>query len=348
MTEPARRRPYGRWLVPSVRSMLAGRTGGRARDDGEQGSGRAAAKVILFGEHVVLYGRPAIALPIPQVGARATARRTGGPVVIESAHMAGRGLTSRLGDTAVSRVAVSAVHEHLRVRDHGLLVTVHSDIPPARGLGSSAAIAAAIIEAVADLWGRKLSEDTLFTLIQESESLAHGRASGVDARTVIGSGGPLWFEAGTARPLMVGDSVDRAVLVVADTGVAGSTRKAVAHVRRRLSALGAEGERLLDRVGALAIAGAQDLRLGRFADLGRAMTENQRVLERFGVSCAEVDALVAAALTGGALGAKLSGGGLGGCVIALTTVSAVDTVTGTLLEAGAAHCFEVPLNPVGA
>ncbi|MFE3260868.1 mevalonate kinase [Nocardia sp. NPDC059229] len=308
------------------------------------GHGRAVAKLILLGEHVVLYGRPAISLPVPLVGVTATARRSRGPATVESTNAAGRGRTAGPGDPAVSRLAVAAVCHHLRVPDDGLAITIDSDIPSERGLGSSAAISAAIIRAVADLWDRKLSDETLFTLIQESEALAHGNASGVDARTVIGSAGPLWFQHGMTRPLPVADSADRAVLVVGDTGVAGSTREAVATVRRRLQALGAAGEDLLERAGQLTHGAAEDLRLGRFAELGDAMTGAQRILVRLGVSCPAVDELVAAALAGGALGAKLSGGGLGGCVIALTTDA--PAVRAALLAAGAQRCLEVPLNPV--
>ncbi|MFF0635736.1 mevalonate kinase [Nocardia sp. NPDC004151] len=302
-------------------------------DCGTLGKGRAAAKLILLGEHVVLYGRPAISLPVPQIGVRATAYRS-------------RGTAARLGDTAVSRQAMAAVCAHLGVPEDGLAVAVDSDIPSERGLGSSAAVAAAVIAAVADLWDRKLSGETLFALIQESETLAHGNASGVDARTVIGAGGPLWFQDGVARSLPVADSADRAVLVVADTGIAGSTRQAVATVRGRLRELGAVGAELLEQAGNLTLGAAEDLRLGRLAELGRAMTATQRILVRLGVSCPAVDDLVAAAPAGGALGAKLSGGGLGGCVIALTTDA--PATRAALLAAGAHRCFEVPLRPVRA
>ncbi|MFJ9366228.1 mevalonate kinase [Nocardia sp. NPDC101769] len=300
-------------------------------DNGLLGTGRAAAKLILLGEHVVLYGRPAISLPVPDLGVTATAHRSGGNA-------------ARPDDTAVARTAIAAVCRYLRVPQADLAVAVDSDIPRERGLGSSAATAAAIIAAVADLSDRKLSDETLFTLVQESEALAHGNASGIDARTVISAVGPLWFQDGVVRPLPVADSEVRAVLVVADTGVAGSTRQAVALVRRRLAELGAEGEALLERAGQLSTGAAEDLRLGRFAELGRAMTAAQGILVRLGVSCPAVDGLVAAALAGGALGAKLSGGGLGGCVIALTTDA--PAVRAALLAAGAQRCLEVPLGPV--
>ncbi|MFI5781880.1 mevalonate kinase [Nocardia sp. NPDC051570] len=321
-------------------------------DEGEVGSGRASAKLILFGEHVVLYGKPAIALPVPALPVTARARRRPGPVVIESSALdTGRresAATSQLDATAVPRLAVSAVCEHLDLPDDGLFITVDSGIPAGRGFGSSAASAAAIIEAVAALWGRKLDRDTMFALIQRSESFAHGKASGVDARTVISAGGPIWFQHGTVTPLPVAGP-PRPVLVVADTGVYGSTRQAVSAVRGRLAELGAYGTDLLDRAAAITTAAAADLAAGRFAEVGAKMSATHDILARLGVSCPEIEILVGAALEAQALGAKLSGGGLGGCVIALAADDqAAVRLRDALIAAGAQGCHTVALNPVPA
>lgn len=331
--------------------LIASRRGPRSEGHGRPvGRGGASAKLILFGEHMVLYGRPAISLAVPALPVTATAYRCGGPVVIESSGFdtgrRSRTTTSHLDTSAVPRLAVSAACEYLERPDDGITVDVESSIPAGRGFGSSAACAAAIIEAVVDLWGQSVDDDTMFELIQHSETVAHGEASGVDARTVISDGGPLWFDSGVVSSLTVGAEGRRTVVVVADTGVAASTRDAVATVRRRLGVLGQEGVDLLDAAGAMTVGAVDDLVYGRLVELGSKMTANQELLRVLGVSCPEIDTLVAAALEAGALGAKLSGGGMGGCVIAL----AQDEVAATALRrelatAGARATFTVALSP---
>ncbi len=318
---------------------------------GEVGRGAAHAKLVLFGEHVVLYGRPAIALPIPSLTVTAEARVCTGPVLIETTpldtgwgdHAAG----SRVRNSPVSRVAVTAICEQLGIPDEGLRVLVDSAVPPGRGLGSSAASSAAIIAAIAALHGRTLDRDTMFDLVQRAEHVAHGKASGVDARTVVGTGGPLWFHDGTTVPLRVAALHPPPVLVIADTGVDGRTSEAVAAVRRRLGVLGAEGERLLDHAGELTTRAALDLADGRVTELGVKMTAMHEVLVRLGVSCPEIEALVTAATAAGAVGAKLSGGGLGGCVVALAADHEAAARTAAAMTAAAARTvYSMTLEPV--
>ncbi|MGX1810656.1 mevalonate kinase [Nocardia sp. NPDC055321] len=299
------------------------------------GHGAAHAKVILFGEHVVLYGNPAIALPVPELTATAAARHRRGPVRIDftgagPSATAGRMSMSKLDAWTIPRLAVSVTCEHLGVPVEALGIELHSEIPVGRGLGSSAALAGAVIEAVADLHEVVLSTDQHYELIQRCESFAHGRASGIDARTVTHRAGPLWFHAGNVRPLAVAHDADM-VLTVVDTGVLASTHQAVELVRDRMAALGGDRtEALLARAWALTVSAVEQLADGWGPALGAGMTENHAILREFGVSSGPIEEIVTAALDVGAWGAKLSGGGLGGCVLVAGPEVVTDKLTPAL------------------
>lgn len=299
------------------------------------GHGAAHAKVILFGEHVVLYGNPAIALPVPALAATAAARHRRGPVRIDftgagPGAAAGRVSMSKLDAWTIPRLAVSVTCEHLGVPVEGLGIELRSEVPVGRGLGSSAALAGAVIEAVADLHEVVLSADEHYELIQHCEGFAHGRASGIDARTVTHRAGLLWFHAGNVRPLAVAHDAD-VVLTVVDTGVLASTHHAVELVRERMTELGDDRTAmLLDRARALAVSAVDHLAGGRGAALGAAMTENHVILRELGVSSGPIEDIVTAALDVGAWGAKLSGGGLGGCVLVAGPEVVTDKLTAAL------------------
>lgn len=305
------------------------------------GIGRSYAKAILLGEHTVVHGTPAIAFPLPALPVRAIARR--GAPDTESSVLATGHFRFLAGDPHTASTASGprvAVEEALRrwgCAGDLVDVLVECDIPLARGLGSSAACAGAAVRAVADLYGRTVDPATLYELVQCGEQVAHGRASGIDASAVLASG-PIWFHQGTARPLSVG--VD-AALVIADTGVPGSTQHAVAGVRRTLERDPAAARAQLATAAGLIEAAAADLTAGHAAALGDAMLSFQRLLAGLGVSTPQIDALVEAACAAGAFGAKLTGAGLGGCVLALTPTGSVAAVSAALRRAGAAQTWTV-------
>ncbi|WP_431971956.1 mevalonate kinase [Nocardia sp. bgisy134] len=320
------------------RPTAAGPGGGR-------GTGRAHGKAILLGEHTVVHGTPAIAFPLPALSARAVARRADASQEGESS--AGQHFRFVAGDVVTPERASSGAHVAVEeaLRRWGLAgaaveVALDCEIPPARGLGSSAACAAAAVRAVADLYDRTIDSEALYELVQCGEQFAHGRASGVDASTAVATG-PIWFRAGAARGLAVG--LD-ATLVIADTGVRGATQHAVAAVRGKLEADPPAARRLLERATDLVESATADLAAGDAASLGKALLEFQDLLAELGVSTPEIDTLVSAAHDAGAYGAKLTGGGLGGCVLALTdTGDAAATVRAALRRAGAAKTWIVPV-----
>lgn len=276
------------------------------------GTGRAAAKAILFGEHAVVYGAPAIAVPVWSLGATATATRRGHTNRLDSALYHGEVATAplRLGVTAT---ALDAALRALGSPNDAVYVHIDSSIPAERGLGSSAAVAAAVVEAVADAWGRTLDPDEMFALVQEAERTAHGTPSGLDARAVRARG-PIWFESKTATALPLARDLQ---LVIADTGVRGRTREAVARVAARRGDAPAATNALIDRLAALAIDARPMLERGDLVGVGAAMNEAHTALTSLGVGEASLDRLAGIARRAGALGAKLTGGGLGGCLLAL-------------------------------
>lgn len=303
-------------------------------DSSPVGIGRAHAKTILVGEHAVVYGAPALAMPVPGLNATVRAVAAEGRFVDSDLYTgATSGAPHRLGPVVT---AIHATLEHLRSRNgiavRGVKVRIRSDIPPDRGLGSSAAVAAAIAEAVAGAYEMTLEGAARFDIAQEAERHAHGNPSGLDARTVLASG-PIQFHEGRIRPLAIGADLS---FVLADSGVPGSTATAVAGVRALHETDLGTVDRIIASLADLAAEGEHALRDGDLAAVGRGMSAAHELLGHLGVSIPELDNLVAAALHGGALGAKLTGGGLGGCVLALAPSSAdARRLAADLREAGA-------------
>lgn len=308
------------------------------------GIGRAHAKAILLGEHAVVYGAPALALPIPQLTVTASAgwssHAGGGPggVSLTMTGSPSRTVATQASD-GVRRLA-AAFRARMGVTGGAHLeVILEGAVPPGRGLGSSAANSRAIVLALADLFGVELSEGTAFELVQTAENMTHGRASGVDAMAV-GASGPLLFQAGEAQGLRVGCD---GLFIVADSGVGGSTKEAVGLLREGFQRQPGTQERFVGRAWELTDAARRALAEGRSEELGALMSEYHELLRAAALSTGRLDALVKAALRAGGLGAKLTGGGLGGCVLALTEPARAGEVTRRLHEAGAVQTWAVPL-----
>ncbi|PZF01037.1 mevalonate kinase [Curtobacterium sp. MCLR17_040] len=301
------------------------------------GSASSHGKTILIGEHAVVYGAPALVLPV--LDARVVATVT--PVAAD-AEQPGHSLQSTVHtgplDLAPAAVmptvtAVTATLRHFGVTDRHFHVRVDSEVPTARGMGSSAAVAAAVTAAVADALGEALDVETHHELIQECERVAHGRPSGLDARGVVASA-PVWFEGGQIEPVTLGA---RFTFVVADTGVPGHTREAVSAVRARHDQDPVGVGTVIDRIGALARRARGTLEDGDAQALGATMDAAHDLLSTLDVSSDDLDRLVDAARAADALGAKLTGGGRGGCVLALAADDDhADRIAAALRGAGAA------------
>ncbi|WP_165962903.1 mevalonate kinase [Occultella glacieicola] len=299
-------------MVASSPIVGAGRsTGVGAVDPVAVGAGHA--KAILIGEHSVVYGHPAIALPLLPLRTVARLRAVPGP--LSARHGDRRLPVADLPERfAPVGAAVTAALAHFGLPGDDLEIELDSDIPPGAGLGASAASAHAIVEAVRAHADRELDEEARFELVQTAERVAHGNPSGLDARATRART-PVAFNDGVTSRLELGASFSFAV---ADTGVRSPTRDAVAGVRSLVEADPDHGRELLERLAELTRTAAEDLRDGRIGDLGARLHAAQDTLDALGVGHPAIDRLVAAARAAGAAGAKLTGAGRGGCVIAVT------------------------------
>ncbi|MDX1687574.1 MAG: mevalonate kinase [Candidatus Promineifilaceae bacterium] len=299
----------------------------------------APAKVILFGEHAVVYGRPAIAAPVSQVRATAlvadsapTGVRLVAPDIGEAYWLADAGEEDPLA------AAVRSVQEAAgRSRLPNLTITVRSNIPVASGLGSGAATAAALIRALALHLERPdlASNESVSSLTYEVETLHHGTPSGID-NTVVAYERPVYFIRRSPENQIDTFRAGRPLrLLIADTGIRSSTRDVVSDVRRQWQAEPERFEEIFTACGRIADAARRAIEAGDLERVGSLMQENQVWLRQMTVSSTELDRLAEAAGEAGALGAKLSGAGRGGNIIALVTESAEAAVRQALSAAGA-------------
>ena len=307
-----------------------------------RGTGRAHGKVVLLGEHAVVHGAPAIALPVHELGVDAEAQETRGAGTLDSVLYRGPldAAPERLQPTVA---AVRSTLRHHDAADLRLSLRIRSAIPPARGLGSSAAVAAATIEAVLRMLGADADDEgARHELIQAAERVAHGTPSGLDARTVV-SASPLWFQRGRVEPVDVGAPF---AFVVADTGTPSSTREAVTAVHAQRAEKPQRVDRIVELLGDLATGARDDLDRGDLPGLGARMDDAHALLRQLTVSSPELDRLVQGARGAGALGAKLTGGGRGGCVVALATdADAAAELAARLRRSGATAAWVTTAEP---
>jgi mevalonate kinase len=301
----------------------------------------APGKIILFGEHAVVYGRPAIAIPVFQIEARASIRAEprGAPGRIEI-QAPGIGLAGSLEDlpqTHPLAVAVKSVLHALQIfRPPACTIRLTSTIPIAAGLGSGAAISVALIRSLSAFLGQPLPDEQVSALAFEVEKVHHGTPSGID-NTVITYRRPVYFRSGQAiETFPIARSFN---IVIGDTGIPSPTSLTVGDLRQRWQADLEKYEALFDLVGRIAQEARQSLEEGDLEKLAHMLNANHVLLREMGVSSTKLDRLVGAARSAGAPGAKLSGGGRGGNMIALASPQEAPAIAQALVQAGAVQTF---------
>ncbi|MCA9664292.1 MAG: hydroxymethylglutaryl-CoA reductase, degradative [Myxococcales bacterium] len=294
-------------------------------DNAEQvkiaGEGWGHGKAIITGEHAVVYGAHAIAAPI-SLAVKATVEiRKSGPVRLVipkwSVEEELNGGVAPVRDSL--QESLDVMLRHLDLRDQPMQITLHPNIPRAMGLGSSASMAVALIRALSESFKLGLDDDEINKLAYESETVAHGTPSGLD-NTVATHGKLLVYKRGengqppTFRALEPAQPIP---VVVGITGKQSLTAATVGRVRESWQREPALYESIFKQIDGLSLEAAKAIEAGNFERLGDLMNVNHGLLNALQVSCKQVEELVELARSAGALGAKLTGGGGGGSIVAL-------------------------------
>lgn len=307
------------------------------------GYGEAGGKIILMGEHSVVYGKPAIALPFSKAQTQCYVDFIKGDTTIDCFYYQGPLHKAPLLLKGVVAL-VNATLTYLNQEHDGLFIRIESSLPPQRGLGSSAAVSVAIVRALFDAFKTPLTHEILSELVHVSESIHHTNPSGLDAST-IASEQVVFFEKGKEKQF-ISMKID-GYLVVADTGRHGQTKQAVSEVRTMWIENPEHVNPILDRLGELTIEASMFLRSNKVEELGVCMSEAHSLLRSINVSDDALEHLVKVAMESRALGAKLTGGGKGGCMIALcANLEDAIVVAENLKQAGASNTWFYNLSEV--
>lgn len=303
----------------------------------------APAKIILLGEHFVVYGEPAIVLAIDKRVYAKVENRNDKLLYMRSANLnlAGyyenRIFRVEQGDAKEARSKfepVKLVVEKVLEKygeNVGLSIEINSTVPVAAGLGSSAAVAAAVTAAVGALLNVKMSKEDVLRITYEAEKIVHGTPSGIDP-AISTFGGALLFQMDTGfQPLDANTDIP---LVIGNTGIERSTRSQVEKVRNIKEKYVQIMDYVMRAAREIVLRAVDALKENDLETIGELMNINHALLCGIGVSDESLEWLINAARKAGALGAKLTGGGGGGCMIALAKNERLQPILEAIQRAG--------------
>lgn len=275
--------------------------------------GIAHSKLILVGEHAVVHGQPAISIPFPLIGVEVVVEHVLGDVYLDSALYQGSLDSAPKALTGIVHTLKHTLNE-LQIPYENLLIRIRSSIPPGKGLGSSASVAIALVKSLFAYSGQSYTEEELLRLANISETYAHGAPSGIDSLTIT-SPNPVWYRKEHAVEYILPNGEFH--FVVADTGKVADTKSAICTVKDLIKTAPRKAYGTMERLGKITYQVRESLEKSSKHVLGFLLNEAQKELEAIGVSDTSLNRLIYYARQQGALGAKLTGGGNGGCIIAL-------------------------------
>jgi mevalonate kinase len=286
----------------------------------------APGKIYLFGEHAVVYGEPAIACAINLRARVSVEMASSGKITIDAMDKRANCSSEEFKYVCCAAQMIKQLFE----TDFGAEITIRSELPPRQGLGSSAAVTVSTIKALTASLGIELDNETVAKIGHKVENEVQGAASPAD--TFVSSTGGMVLVEGTKKSHLA--QLDMPIIIGA-TGVERGTRDVIALVSDLKKNYPSVVSDVMSSIGDITRLGEQKLADGDLVSVGELMNINQGLLESLGVSDVTLSRLIYAARTAGALGAKITGAGRGGCIVAIATDGKVDHVTQAIAKQGA-------------
>jgi mevalonate kinase len=308
------------------------------------GKGSGYGKVILFGEHFVVHGVPGIVSAIDST-TDAEVKKTGTGIQVTDDRKTAKGYSQEKKLQQLESIERMLKTMGINPKTP-LSIWIGGTLPGFSGLGASAASSVAIARAIAKELDMNVPDEKINQIAYEAEKAYAGNPSGID-NTAATYGGLLWFQKNmsggpdTIEKLGVRKPVE---IIIGSTGIVANTKAMVEGVAERKRKNPQKYDNLFKRAEELALEGRRALKDFDLKKLGELMNENHRLLQEIEVSCKELDHLVNVARKQGALGAKLTGGGGGGCMTALTPGSTLQKKVARAIEK---EGFEVLRTKIG-
>ena len=300
------------------------------------GRGSGFGKTILFGEHFVVHGVPGIASAVDSA-ADATVKKAQIGINVTDERSGAKGYAEKKKLQQLESIERMLAAMGMDPKEIALDIWLGGNLPGFSGLGASAASSVAIARAIAQEFNLDLSDEKINDVAYEAEKAYAGNPSGID-NTAATFGGLIWFKKDLAggsnmiEQLSIRESVE---IVIGNTGIVANTKAMVAGVAERKKQNPDSYAAIFGQAEELAHKGRRALKEFDLRQVGKLMDENHRLLQEIEVSCKELDYLVDLAREMGAFGAKMTGGGGGGCMLALTPGKKLqEAVAGTMENEG--------------
>jgi len=287
----------------------------------------------LFGEHFVVHGVPGIVSAIDST-ANAEVKKIEKGITVKDERKGAKGYAEKKRIQQKESIERMLKTMGINPEKASLEIWLGGNLPGFSGIGASAASSVAIARAIVEEFEMHLSDERINEIAYEGEKAYAGTPSGID-NTAATFGGLIWFKRNlgggpnTIEKLSIREPVE---IVIGNTGIVADTKEMVAGVAERKKRNPEKYNPLFKQAEELAFTARKALEKFDLRKVGKLMNENHRLLQKIEVSCEELDYLVNLAREQGAFGAKLTGGGGGGCMVALTPSKELQEAVATAME----------------